>query len=449
MNKILDALDQHPDRDYSVLFEFILSAKHTNEMERKLILFIRDYHKESGRWPSREYLGAEFGFEPPVKMAAMTPSDLLHWFQRREVARRKMALAEALSEASTGILSDEDPAQFEKVLKEGFQAVSQVGVPVVLDSIRDVSLTDMLKTDRGKDRNLYEFGVSDVDGLVTGMEPGTCVIIAGYPGNFKSQTCVSVAVKNLQKGRGSAILTLEVPREFIKMQALSNYSYSPAWQGEPIPFLSVMKRTLTDASMEEFIRLEAQFNHLDATLYTLGSDNFTAGIMDGIVPAMEYLADQGLQAFFVDHIQLLQYYAPQEKGVDIVNLMVKKMTDTSESLAGRGYNFRVILLSQINRESFKKASRRGGKYDLSCLHQHNELERSASYVVCNFASDELKALNEMRMQLIKNRFGMTMEEPVAVAVDPAYSVVGGITAMEQFDPNRDSISGLLGDDFDI
>lgn len=159
------------------------------------------------------------------------------------------------------------------------------------------------------------------------------------------------------------------------------------------------------------------------------------------------LADQGINALYVDHVQLLKYYVGQSDGVQGVDRFVKTMTDVSVELAEADYDFRVIFLSQINRDSYKKALRRGGQYDLTAMAEYNELERSASYMVTLFSTDELKAVNEVRIQLLKHRLGATLEEPVSVFVDPGYSVIGGVSAMADFDATEDAVSNLLGEDF--
>lgn len=123
------------------------------------------------------------------------------------------------------------------------------------------------------------------------------------------------------------------------------------------------------------------------------------------------------------------------------------MTDVAVNLDSRGYDFRICFLSQINRDGYRKALRRSGVYDLTCLAEYNELERSAAYVVTLFSTDELKAVNEVRVQLLKCRMGSTIEEPVSVFVDPAYCVIGGAQAMSSSNVESDLMGGLLGDDF--
>ena len=50
--------------------------------------------------------------------------------------------------------------------------------------------------------------------------------------------------------------------------------------------------------------------------------------------------------------------------------------------------------AQTNREGNKRAEKNKGSYDLQALADLNELERSASYVVFLYTSDDMKLLQE-------------------------------------------------------
>ena len=154
-----------------------------------------------------------------------------------------------------------------------------------------------------------------------------------------------------------------------------------------------------------------------------------------------------MKILFIDHAQLLKYYSNTSDGISAVDRFVKKMTDMAVELDLKGYDFRVCFLSQINRDSYKKALRRSGTYDLTALAEYNELERSGAYIITLFSTDELKSVNEVRIQILKSRLGATLEEPISVFVDPAYAVVGGTQAVSSVDLGSSGITDLLGDEF--
>ena len=77
----------------------------------------------------------------------------------------------------------------------------------------------------------------------------------------------------------------------------------------------------------------------------------------------------------------------------------------------------MILLAQINRSSWQKASRNDGRYDITCLADANELERGSARVFTTYTSEDLKARKSAQVQILKNRAGQTMYDPVTVYAD--------------------------------
>jgi len=83
-----------------------------------------------------------------------------------------------------------------------------------------------------------------------------------------------------------------------------------------------------------------------------------------------------------------------------------------------------ILLAQANREGWKKACKRGGKYALDAIAEFSQLEQSSYYIVSLFLDDALRASGEVRMQLLKHRAGNVIEEPFTTLVVPDNFFVG-------------------------
>jgi hypothetical protein len=109
-----------------------------------------------------------------------------------------------------------------------------------------------------------------------------------------------------------------------------------------------------------------------------------------------------------------------------------------------------ILLSQINRENWKKAFKKEGRYDLTCLADANELERGSYRVLTTFTNEDLKAINVAHMQILKNRGGATLWEPTKVFANGEAYVFGD--EMESFGAtlgggSNSSMAGSMFDDF--
>ncbi len=77
----------------------------------------------------------------------------------------------------------------------------------------------------------------------------------------------------------------------------------------------------------------------------------------------------------------------------------------------------MILLSQINRDNWRRARNNDGKYDITCLADANELERGSYRVFTTYTNEDLKGRKSAQVQILKNRTGQTMYEPAVCYAD--------------------------------
>ena len=82
------------------------------------------------------------------------------------------------------------------------------------------------------------------------------------------------------------------------------------------------------------------------------------------------------------------------------------------------------------------------RYDLQAIGESNELERSSSVILSVYADEAMRVSEEALVQLLKNRNGVTREEPFRVYVNPRFYVFG----QDSLDVSGDALVGL--DDFD-
>ena len=444
MNKIIDSISGKDLHAYQIVLEKIYNSEFLQDKEREVVYMCMEFFEKNDRYPTRDFILETTNLEGLVESAPFEPSELWHYWIEKEKKRSAIRTGHLLVEASNAIMSGQDFDSVKKDLEQAFK------VHTSEKPINEVSMADInLSSEIGKRESTVSFGIEEFDEVVKGIEPGTAVIIAGYVGSFKTSGAISMCNHNALQGHSTSILTLEMPARALKAQAVSNMSYRPEFPESPIAYQDILKGTLTPDNKDNLEKVEELIRDMEGRIDIFGASDVKGPLLTAMPKACEYLADKGTKAIFIDHIQLLKYYVPSSRDVEGVNNFIKAMTDVSVSLADRGYDFRVIFLSQIGRDAYKKALRRGGAYDLTCLAEYNELERSASYIVTNFATDELKAVNELRVQLIKHRLGATVEDPVSIFVDPAYSMVGGISAMSTFDPNASAVSELLDDDFEF
>ena len=84
----------------------------------------------------------------------------------------------------------------------------------------------------------------------------------------------------------------------------------------------------------------------------------------------------------------------------------------------------VIILSQINRQGKQKADKNHGRYTLNALAEFNELERGAQVAMTIYTNEEMKGSKEATVQILKNRNGRTIDEPLSVYADGETYVFG-------------------------
>ena len=135
----------------------------------------------------------------------------------------------------------------------------------------------------------------------------------------------------------------------------------------------------------------------------------------------------------LDHVNLLKYVIPtskQKSEFAVCNEFVKFFHDLAIDFRtqpdGTHQKLISLLLAQAGRTGYKKAAKNKGRYDLTAIAEINELERSAQIIIPIFMSDEMKLAKEASVQLLKNREGITEEDPQVIYCEPAVHAIGDV-----------------------
>lgn len=139
--------------------------------------------------------------------------------------------------------------------------------------------------------------------------------------------------------------------------------------------------------------------------------------------------DKKLDGVVLDHANLCKFYSSSENTTESTNRYVSLFRRLSnafrydpETNEMRGLT--TILLAQTNRTGWHEAAKKNGAYDLTALAEANELERCSSVILTVFHDKNLTAANELKICLLKNRYGMAHEDPIITDVYPEYYYVG-------------------------
>jgi hypothetical protein len=174
-----------------------------------------------------------------------------------------------------------------------------------------------------------------------------------------------------------------------------------------------------------------------------------AGGLDLLLFQLDNMSKRGVNLLIVDYIQLLSrvirmngYNVNQFQFVSDVARYCKMLTQTPR----KGKVFTVILLSQINRTSFLAAKdkiknshiaseRYDYLYELTSISESSEIVAASDIVIALYADDQTKGKRNLRIQLLKNRRGETIEKGVDALCIPEICYVGDVKM--EVDPNDD------------
>ena len=137
---------------------------------------------------------------------------------------------------------------------------------------------------------------------------------------------------------------------------------------------------------------------------------------------------------------------------DSGNMIIRAITSTCKTYKNSsGLPFFNGLAVQTNREGWKRAKKKDGKYDIAAISDLNEIERSSTYVLFLFTSEDMRMQQETKVTLAKNRLGQLLIEPSVTTFNPSVMVVGDIAdTVEYNDDFTDIAKGDFGgfdDDF--
>lgn len=312
---------------------------------------------------------------------------------------------------------------------------------------------DELVAIRNKDFDEYKHAELTWN-IVTDIEQSECYMydltVEGSPtyclnGYVTHNTTMSLNIAHLnayELGYNICYLSLETPKEDINWNLLSCHSYSTKFQRYNFVSHAKMRWGTMTADEEDFI-----FNEVEPDLKNDYIDDegntrkrgkviildesdfktFSFGEISSVIEKVDDKLGGKLDCVIVDYIQLCKFsgqgvtYDANSQINSYVTFFRRLAQNFKKEIKEDGTEevrqLTMILLAQINRSSWQKASRNDGRYDITCLADANELERGSARVFTTYTSEDLKARKSAQVQILKNRAGQTMYDPVTVYAD--------------------------------
>ena len=293
-----------------------------------------------------------------------------------------------------GYSQPEDP---ERAADEAEQRIYEVARREERDqvaSLRELVDDALEALEKSQNRQSALAGIStgfrDLDGLLSGLQPGNLIVLAARPGIGKSAFVTNLA-RNVAVDAGTsvAMFSLEMSRWEIGMRLLCAEAR--------VPWDSIRNRRVTS---EDWGRISAAASHLHAAPLTIvDAGNIT--LVDIRAKARRLASrPEGLGLIVVDYLQLMSHH----RRVDSRQQEIAEISRGLKLLA-KELDIPVIAVSQLNRDPERRTDKRP---QLSDLRESGAIEQDADIVIFIHREDMVEAKKGLADLIVaKHRNGPT------------------------------------------
>lgn len=333
--------------------------------------------------------------------------------------------------------------------------------------------------------NSYRNAVQEYHGVSTGIkildeQVGTMsgiTTIAAPSGNGKSTMALSLAYniathKSPKTGCGGNVLYISFEMTKFQLQANivsieSSFSESTS---DRLKASDIKEFNLKDHEVDTYekhmINFMKRLNYSGGYLALVDNTSMTGyNTIEGFITSIENLSEKLNKKFdiiFIDNVDSLKVLKG-DRGQDEMakmNSFITKLDAFSKTYMN-GYGTTIVLLSQTNRDGFKKlkAMEASGTQeitiDYTVLQQYSALYERATMVLVLYSSALMRANNQLKLMPVKLRNKPLPHQPISLATRWDFSYVGGSYRPPKMTENDiteiiDSISDTdLEDDFEI
>ena len=430
---IYKAILQNPEVALTAI-EMIRNAKHLfSREELDNFEYIADTTRRTGKCPSLDYFCQERDLEIR-KCREITESEVVDIVLNEIEERTNLVKSNRLMELANGITKS-------GITDDVYQQIRELTEVRSDNSYEDPFDTAALKYDSLKERSAgLVTGVRAIDEKIGGMNPGSFNTIFAYVANFKTTWATNIAYKNSwDLGYNIVYFSLEVASENLMWNILSRHSFKTHLDKFPfIPHERIRFGSLSEKE-DKFLKEEVipDFrNNGKGKLYIVDESDLNDHTFLGLERKMRELDEKckkdtghGIDAVVIDQANLFKF-STSKSGIamssenSVVNAYSSFFRQQAVSFLGSKRKICVVMLAQANREGYKRAQKNEGRYDLRSIAEANELERASWRVFSAYSTESMKEAKECKVQILKNRSGLTMEDPVVIYVEPECCVFG-------------------------
>jgi replicative DNA helicase len=284
---------------------------------------------------------------------------------------REKSILRALIQAATGIVSRsfDSPSNVDEFLDEAEQLVFEIGRRGKHQGF--ASLKDVLVQAFDRIEKLYDekkgitgisTGFTDLDRMCFGLQNSDLVVIAARPSMGKTTLALNMAQQvAVREKRPTAFFSLEMSREQLAQRLLCAESQ-----------IDAQNMRSGHLSQDEWHKLTRAVGPLsESPLYI--DDSASLSVMEVRAKARRLKAEKGLDAIFVDYLQLMRGFSRFESRQQELSEISRALKALAKEL-----NVPVVALSQLSRAVEKRPDRRP---ILSDLMESGGIEANADLVM--------------------------------------------------------------------
>lgn len=325
-----------------------------------------------------------------------------------------------------------------------------------LDEIGDYKYNDLYSLRKGIGEG-PKTNIEDIDALIGGITAGKIMVVAAPPKCFKTLLALNfmyIGVVEYESENNTLFYSLEIPKDEAYWKLVLRHAYKYKWS---VNIRNILKGLLTEEEEKRLYNIAEDFEKSKKhKLYIVeNKDLEVESLLTFQQQLIDYIIKYNIKTLILDYIQLMKTHRFKGYRNSDIYLMLNDIVGVLH-LISVTYNVRIMLLSQINREGYKKDYKKKdehkeGKFKLSHLAEISNLERYAYYVVTTYTNDNLKKSNQVKFQLLAHRDGVTLEDPKFTFIIPEYFLIGN-NDMYKFDDcigindNIDSVVNSSTDD---
>ncbi len=257
-------------------------------------------------------------------------------------------------------------------------------------------------------------GLTEVDRLTNGFDPGEFVLVAAAYGEGKSTLLRNFAYHAAYRQKKNVVYyTLEMPLKQIERELISLHSVDPKFSYPKGLTSSDIQRACLKPEERALLRVVTDDlqNNIHTGIFKIVQLPNNATVST-IRENMMYLQNEfQLDAIYIDYAalltsELLSCANPVEKISDTIR-KIKNLANTFNN----GQSITVINAHQISREARMRVDKSEDKrYDRSFLSDTSETEKSADTILWSLRTEDMERAHELKMGVAKNRRGPKMPD---------------------------------------